>query len=407
MANYVFEYEHANPIGLQKFRTWKSFKQWVEGERSFWANTFGENNGDQLEDAARSHVMKYLNAVVTHANTLLENENDQNAFNNLNSLLAALYSKTDCLFNSKSIDAGFIQALSKNNGQKQAARALSLISRKTVVKNTIESEEALFSYLALKYGFDKHLSSATKSIITKLVKNYSEQQDIEFNRISDQLLKTDEQIINNEKAKKTSLKWAKSRRAYDLKENEKLHQKLHTDVGKSITELENTKQTYTEYMALKAPANYWINKSKGHRINKWLFIFLNIAFYIAAYFLLKDFIDIGVFMKTVVTVDKTVSVHMSFEEMLPLLGIRLFVVSLFVWFARVLMKLYLSEHHLQNNSKEKSIMIMTYLALLEGGQVDKEQREIMLSHIFTQSADGIVKEEFNSMAGIVGLKSTQ
>lgn len=67
--------------------------------------------------------------------------------------------------------------------------------------------------------------------------------------------------------------------------------------------------------------------------------------------------------------------------------------TLAFWIGRVLMKLYLSEHHLRNDAEERAVMTTTYLALKHENAATDAERQIILSALFRNAPDGIVKDE--------------
>lgn len=71
------------------------------------------------------------------------------------------------------------------------------------------------------------------------------------------------------------------------------------------------------------------------------------------------------------------------------------IVGLFtVWGMRILVRMLLSNLHLRTDAEERAVMVETYLALIEGGQVtEKEGRELILTALFRPASDGIVKDE--------------
>lgn len=65
-----------------------------------------------------------------------------------------------------------------------------------------------------------------------------------------------------------------------------------------------------------------------------------------------------------------------------------------VWAIRILVRLLLSNLHLQSEAVERRTMLLTYLALLRHGQGPSEQqRELILQILFRLSATGIIKDD--------------
>lgn len=69
--------------------------------------------------------------------------------------------------------------------------------------------------------------------------------------------------------------------------------------------------------------------------------------------------------------------------------------SLFaVWAVRLLVRMYLSHHHLANDANERVVMVQTYLSLTEGDKLTSdEHRKLILQALFRPATDGIVKDE--------------
>ena len=63
------------------------------------------------------------------------------------------------------------------------------------------------------------------------------------------------------------------------------------------------------------------------------------------------------------------------------------------WAARVIVRLFMSEHHLAIDSDERATMVMTYLALTETKDADEKDRAIVLAALFRPTSDGIVKDD--------------
>lgn len=63
------------------------------------------------------------------------------------------------------------------------------------------------------------------------------------------------------------------------------------------------------------------------------------------------------------------------------------------WATRILVRLYMSEHHLAIDADERATMALTYLALMERGAVEEKDRALILAPLFRPSSDGIVKDD--------------
>jgi len=67
-----------------------------------------------------------------------------------------------------------------------------------------------------------------------------------------------------------------------------------------------------------------------------------------------------------------------------------------LWIGRLLTRLYLSEHHLRKDAEERRIMTTTYLALMRKEAAGDQDRQVILTALFRNSSDGIVKDDGGS-----------
>ena len=175
-----------------------------------------------------------------------------------------------------------------------------------------------------------------------------------------------------------ALKWSRLRRAETA------------SVGSAIDSIKAVELSYIEAMRLQAPARYWRNKAKLHKLAEkrardalWKFFpaaltVLAIAFITTSYLLLRpnDGHDAAVYV--------VVSA-----------GLATFAAVIF-WIGRLLTRLYLSEHHLRKDAEEREVMATTYLALTRDQAADEKDRHIILTALFRNSSDGIVRDDGGS-----------
>ncbi|RVG54733.1 DUF6161 domain-containing protein [Sinorhizobium meliloti] len=156
----------------------------------------------------------------------------------------------------------------------------------------------------------------------------------------------------------------------------------------AISDLRATEILYKEHMRLKGPVEYWSHKAAEHRTSaatyrRTLLVFSGVAsvgLMIALYCIASHAIEIA-------TKDKPPAVYL----VLVTLGVVLS--TIIFWAARILTRLFLSEHHLAIDAEERAIMTQTYLALIAEGQATENERSIVLSSLFRPTADGIVKDD--------------
>lgn len=142
-----------------------------------------------------------------------------------------------------------------------------------------------------------------------------------------------------------------------------------------------------ERLAFEAPMTFWDTKAQRHRRNAWLFGIATTAFALLMgfeFFQLVRFIfsEAAGFTGTDAT-DYT------------RLAVLLFLATLGVWFLRILVRVLLSEAHLQNDAREREVMLKTFTALdaQEEKKLSEEDRRLLLAYVFRPAATGIVHDD--------------
>lgn len=197
------------------------------------------------------------------------------------------------------------------------------------------------------------------------------------------------------------------------------------------TELTRLKDTYDKHMALAAPVEYWEKKRKKHGI--WTlvsFAAIVVCMVIVGFILHTELQGVGKAVEAnrvatlaatttlaasstgakqmsagsstqaIVTLngkDQPVSgMNQSFVESAATwrLGSFILLATLSFWFIRILVRIFLSNLHLENDAAERVTMAKTYLALIRDGALPKgESINTVLAALFRPTGDGIVKDE--------------
>lgn len=172
-----------------------------------------------------------------------------------------------------------------------------------------------------------------------------------------------------------------------------------SDSASAVAEIRAVQKTYEEAMALQAPSKYWRDKAKIHKdAETWaawrlagFFLAagagLSTAFYLTAQFFLQA------------ESDPRTSVYFVASAGLAT------VAGLILWVGRLLARLYLSEHHLRKDAEERRIMTTTYLALMRKTAAGDQDRQVILTALFRNSSDGIVKDDGAADLGLSALVS--
>lgn len=157
--------------------------------------------------------------------------------------------------------------------------------------------------------------------------------------------------------------------------------------------------TYTTQMGLQAPVAYWKDKHQRHKVAA-----------VGYRSLLLWFSIIGTIVVSMALWAVATRIHEAASQnagagALAYGAIGLLLTTVTLWAGRILVRLYMSEHHLALDSEERATMIETYLALQLKQQVEPKDLQLVLSGMFRPTADGIVKDDGAPEFGLAALLS--
>lgn len=140
---------------------------------------------------------------------------------------------------------------------------------------------------------------------------------------------------------------------------------------------------YINQISLQAPVEYWEAKRKKHEqlASKYKTILITSALILIALILSLIFCD---YLEEIST-----------NEINPKIYLLLVISTVVLIYFRIVIRLFNSNTHLENDAAERVAMIQTFLALSkdENTSVKNENIVLVLSSIFRPSGDGIVKDE--------------
>lgn len=148
-------------------------------------------------------------------------------------------------------------------------------------------------------------------------------------------------------------------------------------------EFTKLQQTYDASLSLQAPVTYWSAKRRHHR-KKAGILGISLAAYFVAAFLLAGWTGS-------ILLDKEIQ-HIS---SIPVWHFAAFGTGVIVllWIARLLVRLLLSNQHLEQDAHERITIANTFLALLRNGRVPPEQQKDLVAALLRHSPDGIVQDD--------------
>lgn len=179
-------------------------------------------------------------------------------------------------------------------------------------------------------------------------------------------------------------------------------------------ELKQLNETYDTHMALAAPVSYWEGKRDKHsEWAKWSFIALTACMLIFGIVLFCELRGVAQMIEDTklaaiassaanAKLGSAVATAPATSALSPLLdvlatwkiGAYILLVTLAFWFIRLLVRIFLSNIHLENDASERVTMAKTYLALIRDGSFEgKEHIGTILAALFRPTGDGIVKDE--------------
>lgn len=192
----------------------------------------------------------------------------------------------------------------------------------------------------------------------------------ELHRNFDEVTKN---IVTTADSQATNFNSAQEQRESDF-------QKLITDHKE---EMEQLRKTFREEIALRAPADYWETKRKGHELMGRIAGGFSFSSIVAAA------IGLGFFVHDLLGNTPQGTAPESWKvAVLVLIGLFT------VWAVRLVVRIFLSNLHLATDAAERVVMVRTYLSLLEGDRLSgNDDRQLILQALFRPASDGIVKDE--------------
>jgi hypothetical protein len=166
-------------------------------------------------------------------------------------------------------------------------------------------------------------------------------------------------------------------------ELEQLKEGFKKIIEGSKSELEALTDTYDNKMTLFKPVEYWNRKKHTH-------LGLAITFGVM---LLASLVLGGFWIHNTILNTTIIKATKLYETTLYNIAMPILVITLLFWAVRILVRLFLSNIHLLNESAEKAVMTKVYLAMLRDQSIKKEDLSLVLQALFRHSSTGIVKDD--------------
>lgn len=345
---------------------------WIKNELAFWENLLTQDTkqiiGTRFLPSFQRYFKHLRNSLNTYANS---NKIDINQIKDG----LDMHSRDD-LFHSISIKAIAIRTIYLEDGWVSAEAAM-LAAGKLHSQGTPTPLQilAISKYLLLTEGF--HTSNA-QATFDQIERNRVALEDIirhghrEINELTHKRKATQEEY---KKLTSVIKRWGSSRwNAY--KKDKSLQ------IREEIESLQAVKRSFTEHMNLQASVEYWTEKAEEHKRKSEKIRNILIGFAL---------ISTGL----ICLATYKLWPYMMSDQPNNFLWITLFlfISTVTFWAGRILVRLFLSETHLKMDAEERAIMVKTYLALIKENQIQKDDRELLLSALFRPTKNGIIKDD--------------
>lgn len=373
-------------------RGWDDLIRWVERERAKWAWLVP---GDGRTDAhgIAQHVQNTWNGLVNGvSNVRAAGEPIANARPHL----AVLSNGT--IFNSESPDGAQVLEIMDSAGDAAAAFAYAFIRGSVTVGSARTRDELLGGLLTVVPA----LGDASK-----FAGRLQQERANYRSSIRSAIERMDEANRERSAAFDTLLGRGKAIAARMLRRRRDKWKGVQTvwedQATQAVADIRGVEAAYLEAMRLQAPVKYWQDKATAHRDKEWWAIARLLVFFpLALAGLGWAFWESGTYL---LDHAKTPGADTPPALYVIITGGLVALSTLLFWIGRLLTKLYLSEHHLGNDADERAIMTQTYLALTKEAAATETDRNIVLTAIFRNTPDGIVKDEGPGDASLQALIS--
>ena len=363
--------------GERKFSSIQELQKWRDGEREFW-EWLSKVRRRQFDIAQQ--LLEKLSPLFAPVDQMLSQAKNAQPGPQLEAVEKQIASHIESYLNrefvvlSDATEGKFITNLRQDNPW-VAAYAAGALMGIPINPAAPESVEGHFLAIAYRHGYLDRTSSERESL-QALQADWREllnESTATFEATSKQYGELSKQYIEQLGIQKTEFEKFKNT----------IQDEFNALVEKSGKELKDIEKTYDEKLALQAAVLYWKKKAASHskaaKKLSWACGIVGVV--VASLVAVETFLAIG-------PLQKLAELPIWKAAMLLLTAV------IGVWAIRVLVRLLLSNLHLESEAVERRTMLLTYLALLRRGQgPSEEQRTLILQILFRPSATGIVKDD--------------
>lgn len=174
-------------------------------------------------------------------------------------------------------------------------------------------------------------------------------------------------------------------------------EELTKNLEQAHADIRAVEETYSTQLGLQAPVAYWREKRERHLDKRTQYQSTLMCYAMGALGLGGwGLFEIASRVQSATQVTPGTIAYAA-------LGVLL--TTILFWGGRLLVRLFVSEHHLALDAEERETMVHTFLALQLKQQVDQKDLPLILGAIFRPTADGIVKDDAAPEIGLASLLS--
>lgn len=370
----------------QTFDNLGAVNAWVKREELFWnwLEKIAPSSLALTEDQ-RPILIKNLR----QAKQILLTPNPPDA-SNLGAVKAALslYAKKGLA--SEMPRAAYITDLRSRFGDIVAAAAVAEYLGSTfgtlqnvAIEDRHKIETGRFANVLFDFALGKSTAGAYRSTYEKLTGEFKGRAEQQFAaaRLELATIKAE-----REEASRSRDEW----KAQSEKSWEGILERINVDANGALENISNTEKAFKEQMKLRASVKYWSGQSGIHtKRGHWQKLIL-LGYAIAVCVICQQTLP-GAFDFV-----KTTAIDLEGKSSTPLFilaGSGIFVVSVALWIARILVRVYAEERHRALDASERAVMAETYSALTAEGLVTEAERVLVLSTMFRPAGESPNKED--------------
>lgn len=369
-----FQIPHGGPS--QSFEDWDGLIDYLRKEASHWDWLGGEQTNPS---GAGQNIRSQWSSMLQAAN---ERKNRGSSLNEAQQIISDLLSGN--LPHHESETGALILDIRSEVGEAEAAWAAAFLTSRVSLEH-VRSPVALRGVMLTAFPDIREASSLEKRLRQERanyrsslksamasVEDFQSQSEADWRNILDRA-----RGIGIRSLRRNRKKWVESGRLWRAQADD------------AVAEIRNTENTFSQFMQLRAPVDYWTGKGSEHQTEKTK-AYENLRNYFIGLIivLLIAFVGAGFLVASIHNAaNEPVALYVLISAGLAILS------TIGFWIGRLLTKLYLSQNHLKTDAEERATMIKTYLALTEKGAASDADKQIILGSIFRPTADGIVKDE--------------